>query len=336
LRVRTLALLVGLVSALLAAVASRAPAQTADVGLSLVAYSTPREAYAKLIPMFQKTPAGQGVSFTQSYGASGDQARAVAAGLKADVVALSLAPDMDTLVDAGIVDPRWKRQSSKGIVTDSVVVFVVRDGNPKRIKRWDDLLRPGVSVITPNPFTSGGARWNVMAAYGAWLKLGKTRAQAQENLLRLFRNVSVQDKSARDALNTFLSGKGDVLLTYENEAIAAQLANQPVQYVIPRQTILIENPIAVTKTSEHRDAANAFLRFLRTPAAQQVFADYGYRPVVASVLEANRRKFPARPGLFTIDQLGLGGWRKVQRDFFDPDKGVMATIERKVGGVSAG
>ncbi len=335
-RVRTLALLVGLVSALLAAVASSAPAQTADVGLSLVAYSTPREAYAKLIPMFQKTPAGQGVSFTQSYGASGDQARAVAAGLKADVVALSLAPDMDALVDAGIVDPRWKRQSSKGIVTDSVVVFVVRDGNPKRIKRWDDLLRPGVSVITPNPFTSGGARWKVMAAYGAWLRLGKTRAQAQENLLRLFRNVSVQDKSARDALNTFLSGKGDVLLTYENEAIAAQLANQPVQYVIPRQTILIENPIAVTKTSEHRDAANAFLRFLRTPAAQQVFADYGYRPVVASVLEANRRKFPARPGLFTIDQLGLGGWRKVQRDFFDPDKGVMATIERKVGGVSAG
>jgi sulfate/thiosulfate transport system substrate-binding protein len=318
------------------ALAATAVAGAAQKGttLSLVAYSTPREAYAKLIPMFQETPQGKDVSFTQSYGGSGDQARAVQAGLKADIVALSLAPDVDTLVKAGLVDRRWNRQSYRGMVTDSVVVFAVRDGNPKHIRSWDDLLKPGVQVITPNPFTSGGARWNVMAAYGAWRKLGKTKPQAAAKLLQLFQHVAVQDKSARDALNTFLSGKGDVLLTYENEAIGAQLAGQKVQYVIPRSTILIENPIAVIKTSSDRDAANAFIRFLKTPAAQQVYADRGYRPIVKSVLARNRKKFPVRPGQFTIDQLGLGGWPRVQKDFFDPDHGVMATIERKVGGAT--
>ena len=315
-------------------VSAVARASGKDVKLSLIAYSTPREAYAKLIPMFQATPAGKGVSFTQSYGASGDQARAVQAGLNADIVALSLAPDVDQLVKAGLVDANWKRQSYKGMVTDSVVVFAVRDGNPKHIRGWDDLLKPGIEVITPNPFTSGGARWNVMAAYGAWLKLGKTKPQAQAKLLQLFQRVAVQDKSARDALNTFLSGKGDVLLTYESEAIAAKLAGQNVQYVIPRSTILIENPIAVTRTTDHKSEAQAFVRFLKTPAAQQVFADRGYRPVVKSVLEKNRKKFPVRPGQFTIDQLGLGGWDKVQRDFFDPDRGVIAAIERKVGGAT--
>jgi sulfate/thiosulfate-binding protein len=322
------------VTALALGVSAVAGASGKDVKLALVAYSTPREAYAKLIPMFQATPAGDGVSFTQSYGASGDQARAVQAGLKADIVALSLAPDVDQLVKAGLVEAKWDRQSYKGIVTDSLVVFAVRDGNPKHIKSWDDLLKPGVQVITPNPFTSGGARWNVMAAYGAWVKLGKTKAQARAKLLQLFQHVSVQDKSARDSLNTFLSGKGDVLLTYENEAIGAQLAGQKVQYVIPRSTILIENPIAVLKASDNRDKANLFIRFLKTPAAQQVFADRGYRPIVKSVLENNRKKFPARPGQFTINQLGLGGWAKVQTDFFDPDKGVMAAIEKKVGGAT--
>jgi sulfate/thiosulfate transport system substrate-binding protein len=323
-----------LVLSLAAALAATASARAVDTRLSLVAYSTPREAYGKLIPAFQKTPEGRDVSFSQSYAASGDQARAVQAGLKTDVVALSLAPDVDQLVRAGLVDANWNRQSHKGMVTTSVVVFVVRDGNPKKIKRWDDLLEPGVEVITPNPFTSGGARWNVMAAYGSWLKLGKSKRQAQASLLKLFQNVVVQDKSARDALNTFIAGKGDVLLTYENEAIAAQRAGQKAPYVIPRQTILIENPIAVIKNSDNKEKANQFIRFLKSPASQQVFADYGYRPVVKSVLEANRKKFPTRPGQFTIDQLGLGGWNKVQKDFFDPDKGIMATIERRVGGVT--
>jgi sulfate/thiosulfate transport system substrate-binding protein len=331
-----LALLALLVAATVAAGAQAGAQARKDVRLSLVAYSTPREAYGKLIPAFQKTVDGDGVSFTQSYGASGDQARAVMAGLKADIVALSLAPDVDELVKAGIVDAKWKQQSYKGIVTDSVVVIAVRDGNPKKIKTWDDLLKPGVSVITPNPFTSGGARWNVMAAYGSWIKLKKTKKQAQAKLLQLFKNVAVQDKSARDALNTFLAGKGDALLTYENEAIAAQRAGQKLQYIIPRQTILIENPIAVTKTSENQEKAKQFLRFLKSPASQQIFADVGYRPIVPSVLKANQAKgkFPVRPGQFTIDEPWLGGWTKVQKQFFDPDTGIMARIERQVGGVT--
>ena len=325
----------GVLAAALAATAgigSAAPERSADTKLSIVAYSTPREAYGKLISAFQKTAAGKDVDFTQSYGASGEQTRAVKAGLEADIVALSLAPDVDELVAAGIVDAKWRKQSFKGMVTNSVVVFVVRDGNPKKIKSWNDLLRPDVEVVTPNPFTSGGARWNVMAAYGAWRKVGKTDKQAQANLLKLFKNVTVQDTSARASLSTFNSGKGDVLLAYENEALFARTQGLNLQFVIPKATILIENPIAVTKSSPDKAAANAFLRFLRTPASQQIFADNGYRPVVKSVENANRKKFPTRPGLFTIDQLGLGGWDKVQKRFFDPKSSVMARIQRQVGG----
>jgi sulfate transport system substrate-binding protein len=331
---RALAALLTLALGTALATAATASARTSDTKLSLVAYSTPREAYGELIPLFEKTAAGNGVSFTQSYGASGDQARSVKAGLRADIVALSLAPDVDELVTAGLVDRNWSKQSYKGIVTDSVVVFAVRDGNPKKLRRWNDLLKPGVQIVTPNPFTSGGARWNVMAAYGGFVREGAKPAQARAKLLQLFRNVTVQDKSARDSLNTFLAGKGDVLLTYENEAIAAQLKKQPVQYVIPKATILIENPIAVIKSSDNKDTANKFLRFLKTPAAQQVFANFGYRPIVPAVLEANRKKFPKRPDMFTITNLGLGGWPKVMKDFFDPNTSVMADIERKVGGVT--
>ena len=208
------------------------------------------------------------------------------------------------------------------MVTNSLVVFVVRDGNPKKIKGWNDLIRPGVQVVTPNPFTSGGARWNVMAAYGAQRKLGKTDKQAQDYLLKLFKNVVSQDKSARDSLQTFNAGRGDVLLAYENEALFARSRGQGSPFVIPRSTILIENPIAVVKTSEHKQEANAFLRFLRTPDAQKIFAENGYRPVNKAVAKQFTSKFPARPGQFTIDQLGLGGWDKVQKRFFDPRTGI--------------
>ena len=329
-RRRTLVLLV----LLAVAAASSAAASTKDVRLSLVAYSTPREAYNQLIPDFQKSQGGDGVSFSQSYAGSGDQTRAVKAGLKADIVALSLAPDVAELVSAGLVDAKWKRQSYRGMVTRSLVVFVVRDGNPKKIRGWDDLIKPGVQVVTPNPFTSGGARWNVMAAYGAQRKLGKTDRQAQAYLLKLFKNVVSQDKSARDALQTFNAGRGDVMLAYENEALFAQSRGQNLPFVIPRSTILIENPIAVLKTSEHKQEANAFLRFLRTPGAQRTFAQNGYRPVNKAVAQEFTKKFPARPGQFTIDQLGLGGWNKVQTRFFDARSGVMARIERQVGGVT--
>jgi sulfate/thiosulfate transport system substrate-binding protein len=299
--------------------------------LSLVAYTTPREAYAKLIPMFQKTAAGKDVTFTQSYGASGEQARAVRAGLDADLVALSLAPDIDTLTP-DLVDRKWKNQPYKGMVTNSVVVFVLRDGNPKKIKGWDDLLRPDVDIVTPNPFTSGGARWNVMAAYGAWRRAGLTDKQAQANLLKLFKNVVVQDASARASLNTFNSGKGDVLLAYENEAYFSRAQGLGLQWVIPKATILIENPIAVTKTSRSKAAANAFIRFLRTPKAQNVFAGQGYRSILPKVEKRHRAKFPLRPRLFTIDAKSMGGWTKVTKRFFHPDTGIMARIQRQVGG----
>jgi sulfate transport system substrate-binding protein len=312
--------------------ASLAAASPKDVRLALVAYSTPREAYNQLIPAFQKTQAGDGVSFSQSYAASGDQTRAVKAGLDADIVALSLAPDVDELVAAKLVDATWKRQSYGGMVTHSLVGFVVRDGNPKKIRGWNDLIRKDVDVVTPNPFTSGGARWNVMAAYGAQRKLGKTDRQGQGYLLKLFQNVVSQDKSARDALQTFNAGRGDVLLAYENEALFAQSRGQKLPFVIPRSTILIENPIAVTKTSGHKADANAFLRFLRTPAAQRIFAENGYRPVNRAVAREFTRRFPARPGLFTIDD--LGGWATVQKRFFDPRSGIMARIERQVGGAT--
>jgi sulfate transport system substrate-binding protein len=282
--------------------------------------------------MFQKTAAGKDVSFSQSYGSSGEQARAVKAGLDADIVALSLAPDVDELVKAGLVLKGWKSKPYRGMVTSSLVVFILRDGNPKKIRSWNDLLKPGVEVVTPNPFTSGGARWNVMAAYGSWRREGKTDKQAQANLLRLFKNVVVQDKSARDSLNTFMSGKGDVLLAYENEALFSKLKGLDVQYVIPRSTILIENPVALTRTTDHPKEANAFLRFLTSPPAQQVFANSGYRPVVKSVLEKNRKKFPVRPGQFTIDAKSIGGWEKAQTRFFHPKTGIMVKIENAVGG----
>src|SRR3954452_19039087 len=210
--------------ALVATVAGCGGSSSSGDKLSLVAYSTPKEAYGALIPAFQKTPQGKGVTFTQSYGASGDQSRAVDGGLKADVVEFSLEPDITRLVDSGLVDKSWNQNQYKGMLTDSVVVLTVRKGNPKNIKTWEDLTKPGVSVITPNPFTSGSARWNIMAAYGSQIEQGKSDAEATAYLKSLFDNVAVQDKSGRDALTTFTGGKGDVLLSYENEAIAAQQA----------------------------------------------------------------------------------------------------------------
>ena len=293
--------------------------------VALVAYSTPQEAYEKLIPAFQATSAGKGITFSQSYGASGDQARAVSSGLPASLVALSLAPDVDKLVDAGLVSDGWANDKYHGFVTDSVVVLGVRKGNPKNIHTWDDLIKPGVQVIEPNPFTSGGARWNVMAAYGAQIKQGKSPEEAQAYLEKLFKNVVVQDKSARDALQTFTSGKGDVIISYENEAITAQQKGKDLDYVIPDQTILIQNPAAVTKDAG--PAAQKFLDFLRTPEAQKIYASKGYRPVIPSLVD--KSKFPTPPQLFTIDD--LGGWSDVTKKFFDPDNGIVAKIEQGLG-----
>ena len=284
--------------ALLAAVVALAvtAAATAGTNLALVGYSTPKVVMGKIIQAWQQTPDGKDVSFSQSYGASTDQARAVANGLKADVVFLSTGDDVNLLVDAGLVDAKWNRQGYDGIAADTVVVFAVRNGNPKHIKSWSDLVKPGVQVVTPNPFSSGSAKWNILAAYGAQRRLGKTDKQATAYVLQLFKHVVSQDTSGRNATNTFLAGKGDVLLTYESEAINSRLNGQDIQYVIPRQSMLIELPIAVLKSSSNKDVANKFIRFVKGDSAQDLLAQYGFRPVDPKIAKRYADKFPARPG----------------------------------------
>jgi sulfate transport system substrate-binding protein len=316
-------LLLAAVTAIVAACGGTSGASSGD-GLALVAYSTPKEAYEETIPAFRKTEAGKDIKFSQSYGASGEQSRAVQGGLPADIVALSLAPDVDKLVDKGLVADDWNKDAHGGFVTNSVVAFAVRKGNPKNIKTWDDLVKPGVEVITPNPFTSGGAKWNVMAAYGAQLEQGKSEAEAEDYLKRLFANVAVQDKSAREALQTFASGKGDVLIAYENEAITAQQKGEDVDYVVPDQTILIQNPIAVTKDA--KDGAKQFVDFARSDEAQKIFASKGYRSVNEALVD--KQKYPTPSGLFKIDK--FGGWSAVNDRFFDPE-GIVGKIERDLG-----
>jgi sulfate transport system substrate-binding protein len=325
-------------AALVAASVSACGASTSAAGVAgsaatvnLVAYSTPQKVYAKLIPQFQQTPAGKNVRFTQSYGASGSQARAVVAGQPADVVEFSLAPDVDKLVKAGLVDKAWAAGQHQGILTDSVAVLIVRKGNPKHIRTWADLVRPGVQVVTPNPFSSGSAQWNLMAAYGAQVKAGRSPRQALDFVRALLKNTVAQPESGSKATAAFVAGTGDVLISYENEAIEAQQAGKDVDYVVPDQTILIENPVAVVSTSKNKAAAQAFVDYLYTTPAQQTFAAEGYRPVVAAALDSSR--FPTPPGLFTIAD--LGGWTSVRKEFFDPATGSIAKIEASLG-VSGG
>jgi sulfate transport system substrate-binding protein len=322
--------------AVLAAALSVTAAAAAGTSLSLVGYSTPKTVMGKIIQAFQQTDAGKDVTFSQSYGASTDQARAVAQGLKADIVFLSTGDDVNLLVDQGLVDPKWDRQSYDGIAADTVVVFAVRNGNPKHIKGWADLVKPGVQVVTPNPFSSGSAKWNVLAAYGAQRRLGKTDKQATAYVKTLFQHVVSQDTSGRNATNTFLSGKGDVLITYESEALAARQTGQDIQYVIPRQSMLIELPIAVLKNSPNKDAANQFIRFVKGDTAQQLFGQYGFRPVNPKIAKQFADKFPSRPGIFKIDDRYIGGWRRADKVWFDPNKGRMAQIEKAVGGPTSG
>ncbi|MGA8803691.1 MAG: sulfate ABC transporter substrate-binding protein, partial [Solirubrobacterales bacterium] len=295
--------------------------------LSLVAYSTPQQVYEQgLEPAFKKTSDGKDVDFSNSFGASGDQSRAVESGQPADVVEFSLQPDMQRLVDAGIVSADWDQNQYKGIVTDSVVTLMVRPGNPKHITSFDDLAKPDVDVIDPNPATSGGARWNIMAIYGSQIAEGKSPAEAQAFVKQVLANTSVQDSSARDSLNTFSSGKGDVLVGYENDAIQAKKDGIDLDYVTPASTILIENPIAVTKDAPSE--AQKFVDFLYTDQGQQDFADAGYRPVVKSVADKNASKFPTPSGLFTIDK--FGGWDKVADPFFG-DNGWVIQAEKDLG-----
>src|SRR2546425_2349490 len=324
-----------LLAAVLAALAV-ATAAAASTNIALVGYSTPKAVMGKIIQAWQQTPDGKDASFSQSYGASTDQARAVANGLEADLVFLSTGDDVNLLVDAGLVDSKWNRQSYDGIGADTVAVFAVRNGNPKHIKGWNDLVRSGIQVVTPNPFSSGSAKWNILAAYGAQRRLGKTDKQATAYVKQLFQHVVSQDTSGRNSTNTFLAGKGDVLLTYESEAINSRLNGQDIQYVIPRQTMLIELPIAVLKGSSNKDKANQFIRFLKGDTAQGLFAQYGFRPVNPTVAKRYADKYPARPGIFKIDDKIIGGWRNADKIWFDPNKGRMVAIERAVGGPTSG
>jgi sulfate/thiosulfate transport system substrate-binding protein len=287
--------------------------------LSLVAYSTPEVVYDEIIPEFRKTEQGANVGFRTSFGASGDQSRAVEAGLKADVVSFSIEPDITRLVESGQVVADWNKQQHDGLVTTSVVSFIVRKGNPKNIRTWDDLVKPGVQVLTPNPFTSGAAKWNLLAAYGA-----KGLPYVEELLTK---HVKVQDKSGREALQNFLSGNGDVLLSYEYEATTAQKKGEKVDYVLPDDTIKIEIPIAVTAKAPQ--AAKDFRDYVISKPAQEKFASWGYRPVNEEVFAANKDKFPTPERLRTIRE--LGGWEKVNDELFDPASGSIAKIEEKAG-----
>jgi sulfate/thiosulfate transport system substrate-binding protein len=326
---RAIAVTLSLIASALA-VSACGSSSGAGKHLTLVAYSTPQGAYEKLIPAFGATPEGKGVSFSQSYGPSGEQSRAVANGLHADVVNFSLEPDVEKLVKAGLVPASWNQNATHGMVTNSVAVLIVRKGNPKHIVTWSDLVRPGVQVLTPNPFTSGSARWNVAAAYGAQLKEGRSPAQAQSYLSELFHHVVSQDSSARNALQTFLAGRGDVLIDYENEAIADQKKGAAIEYVIPKATLLIQNPIAATGGS-NSTVAQHFVDYLISPGGQAIWAAKGYRPVISGVPGAG--KFPTPPELFTIES--LGGWKTVTKQFFAPETGIVAKIEQSLG-VSTG
>jgi sulfate/thiosulfate-binding protein len=305
-----------------------AQASTGKETLSLVAYSTPQVVYDEIIPAFAKTEQGNGVGFKTSFGASGDQSRSVEAGLPADVVSFSTEPDVTRLVKAGLVAEDWNAGANKGLVTTSLVSFIVRKGNPKNIKTWADLLKPGIKVLTPNPFTSGAAKWNILAAYGQASGGGKDVDAGLDYVGKLIKDhVVVQDKSGREALQNFTSGTGDVLLSYEYEATTAQRKGEEVDFVVPDDTIQIN--IDIAKTIKAKDAAQTFIDYVLSDAGQQKFVEWGYRPVNETVLKANADKFPEPSGLFTIDD--LGGWSEVNDTLFDPDKGSIAKIEREAG-----
>lgn len=310
-------------------VATVAIAQSASQtrSLQLVAYSAPREIYTQLAAQYDNAhPASQSIQL--SFGASGAQRRAVATGLRADVVSLALEPDMTKLVQSGEVSADWKRQSRfGGLVSRSVVVFVVRKGNPKQITSWSDLIRPGISIVNPSALASGSAKWNTLAAYGSQLAEGKTKAQAQAYLEQFLRHTVVQPDSARAALAAFTGGKGDVLLSYESDAIVAERSRQNVEHVVPAETILIQIPIAVTSDARHAREAGDIVSFLQSAKAQEELGEAGYRPADPS--SPANRLFPTPPKLFTIAD--LGGWKAVNTAFFDPSKGLVAKLVRKLG-----
>ena len=313
-------------------------AKPKDRRLTLVAYSIPGEAYKKIVPAFQadwKEKTGENVTFTESYGGSGSQARAVIDGLEADVVHLAMEPDVTKIEEAGLIEQGWQdRTKSKGVATTSLIVIGVRPGNPKAIKEWADVSRNGIGIVTPNPKTSGGAQWNLLADWGSvTLAGGGTDKQAYDQVRALYANTLVLDKNARDASNTFLQkGIGDAALLWESDALIARSEGEKLDVVIPNDTILAETAATVVDENAKKhgteDVAKAFVEFLFTPEAQKAFAETGLRPVDPDVLKQYADKYPAPSGkLFTIAD--FGGWSKVTPEFFG-DAGVYSRIEADV------
>lgn len=304
-----------------------APARGGSITLVLGAYTTPREAYAKaVIPAFQKhwkEKTGQDVTFQEAYQGSGAQARAIIGGFEADIAALSLEEDIEAIREAGLITHDWRSKPNGGMVTTSVVVVAVRKGNPLGIHDWADLTRPQLNVLTPDPSTSGGAKWNIAAIYGAALRghagVEASNPEAAARLLGdVFRNVSIMDKGARESITNFEKGVGDVAITYENEVLVGRQAGQTYEYVIPTSTILIENPVALidVNVDKHgvRPVAEAFVEFLSSATAQRAYVTYGLRPLDPTVAGESNTMFPPVKDLWKVDF--LGGWPKVSKDIF--------------------
>ncbi|MBC7974457.1 MAG: sulfate ABC transporter substrate-binding protein [Myxococcales bacterium] len=315
--------------------AAKATAAAKEVKLLNVSYDPTRELYAAVNTAFAKqweAKTGQRVTIEQSHGGSGKQARAVIDGLEADVVTLALAYDIDAIVKSGLIHADWGgRLPNRSAPYTSTIVFLVRKGNPKAIKDWDDLVKPGIGVITPNPKTSGGARWNYLAAWGYAIKHGGDDAKARQFVSDLYKNVPVLDSGARGATTTFVErGIGDVLLAWENEARLAvdKIGKDKVDIVIPSASILAEPPVTVVDGNVDkrgtRAVATAYLEFLYTPEGQELAAKNYYRPHDAAA--ATAAAFPAIQ-LFTIDEL-FGGWTKAQPTHFD-EGGVFDQITAK-------
>jgi sulfate/thiosulfate-binding protein len=322
------------VAGLLPQFASAKTAKADDTTLAIVAYSTPKPVISALISSFQSTPQGQGVSFTQSYGPSTSQAQAVVAGLPFDILFPSWPGDVQLAVDAGLVSPKWNEQSYHGIVANTVVVFAVRNGNPKNIKTWADLIKPGVQVVTPDPFSSGSAKWNILAAYAAERQLKETDAQARAYLTALFKNVVAQPTSGSAGTALFLAGEGDVFITYESEAINANIKGSNIDYVIPNPTTLIQLPIAVNQKSQSKDHANQFIQYLKSQPSQVVFGNYGFRPV-NPLAARGFSNFPVQKNQITLADKTLGGYAAAQKRWFDSPNGLMYGIESADGGPSS-
>ncbi len=306
------------------------PAETPQI--TFAAYSTPREAYGKIIPAFQEKwkeeHDDQQVIFTESYGGSTTQSQNVINGFEADIVALSLAPDVEVIADEGLITRDWTAVADKGMVSSSLVVFDVRPGNPEGIEDFDDLAKSGVEVLTPDPASSGGARWNILGAYGSAMRgyAGNEEgdeAGAQELLQGIFSNVIVLDKSARDSIKNFESGNGDVAITYENEILTAQDAGLEDEMVLPPSTIMIENPVAVVDEYADKhcvtEVADAFVEFLHTEEAKELYTSVGFLrgtdPKEAA--KGDGDVFPKVEDLFTVED--FGGWDELDEKLFSEE-----------------